>query len=74
VPLREDFALDADAMLDAITRTSRRWYSSPINNPTGNLFDREAIRTILSCAPGLVVVDEAYAPFADDSFLRPRVL
>jgi histidinol-phosphate aminotransferase len=70
VPLREDFALDADAMLDAITmhQPAVVFLAYP-NNPTGNLFDREAIETILSCAPGLVVVDEAYAPFADDSFL-----
>jgi histidinol-phosphate aminotransferase len=70
VPLREDFALDADAMLDAITthQPAVVFLAYP-NNPTGNLFDREAIETILACAPGLVVVDEAYAPFADDSFL-----
>jgi len=70
VPLREDFALDTDAMLDAITthQPAVVFLAYP-NNPTGNLFDREAIETILACAPGLVVVDEAYAPFADDSFL-----
>ncbi len=39
------------------------------NNPTGNLFDAEAIREIITLAPGLVVVDEAYAPFADASFI-----
>jgi histidinol-phosphate aminotransferase len=39
------------------------------NNPTGNLFDRDAIEAIISKAPGLVVVDEAYAPFTDHSFL-----
>jgi histidinol-phosphate aminotransferase len=70
VPLREDFALDADAMLDAITthQPAVVFLAYP-NNPTGNLFDREAIETVLSCAPGLVVLDEAYAPFADDSFM-----
>jgi histidinol-phosphate aminotransferase len=39
------------------------------NNPTGNLFDTEALERILEAAPGLVVIDEAYAPFTDRSFL-----
>jgi histidinol-phosphate aminotransferase len=39
------------------------------NNPTGNLLRAEDIEAILAAAPGLVVVDEAYAPFTDASFL-----
>ena len=39
------------------------------NNPTGNLFDREAIRAIIKAAPGLVVIDEAYFAFSPDSWL-----
>ena len=39
------------------------------NNPTGNLFDAELLHTILSRATGLVVIDEAYAPFTDASFM-----
>jgi histidinol-phosphate aminotransferase len=70
VPLRADFTLDADAVIEAITthQPAVVFLAYP-NNPTGNLFDREAIETILSCSPGLVVLDEAYAPFADDSFM-----
>jgi histidinol-phosphate aminotransferase len=70
VPLRADFTLDADAMLEAVAahQPAVVFLAYP-NNPTGNLFDREAIETVLSCAPGLVVLDEAYAPFADDSFM-----
>jgi histidinol-phosphate aminotransferase len=70
VPLRADFTLDANAMLEAVTthQPAVVFLAYP-NNPTGNLFDREAIEAILSCAPGLVVLDEAYAPFADDSFM-----
>jgi histidinol-phosphate aminotransferase len=40
------------------------------NNPTGNLFDAEALGEIIAAAPGLVVVDEAYAPFTDASFME----
>lgn len=66
----EDFGLDLPAMLDAIERhrPSLVFLAYP-NNPTGNLFDVEAIRTILTVAPGLVVLDEAYAPFTDASFM-----
>ena len=74
VPLRDDFSLDEAAMLDAIAREKPRlvWLAYP-NNPTGNRFPRASIERILAAAPGLVVVDEAYYAFADDTFL-PRVL
>jgi histidinol-phosphate aminotransferase len=74
VPLREDFSLDADAMLAAIERERPTlvWLAYP-NNPTGNLFDVATVEAIIRAAPGLVVVDEAYYAFADRSFL-PRVL
>jgi histidinol-phosphate aminotransferase len=73
VPLRSDFALDADAMEAAIARERPAlvWLAYP-NNPTGNLFATAAIERVLRAAPGLVVVDEAYHAFADASFL-PRL-
>lgn len=70
VPLARDFALDAGAMLDAV-RTHRpavTFIAYP-NNPTGTLFDRSAIEQILDAAPGVVVLDEAYLPFAQDTWL-----
>ena len=73
VPLRADFALDADAMEAAIARERPAlvWLAYP-NNPTGNLFDTAAMERILRATPGLVVVDEAYHAFADASF-SPRL-
>jgi histidinol-phosphate aminotransferase len=70
VPLTDDFALDIDAMLEAIDlhQPAVVFLAYP-NNPTGNLFDAAAIRRIITEAPGLVVVDEAYAAFAADSFM-----
>ena len=71
VPLRAaDFALDMPAMLEAIGRyrPSVLFLAYP-NNPTGNLFAAHEIEGILEAAPGLVVVDEAYTPFAQESFL-----
>jgi histidinol-phosphate aminotransferase len=42
------------------------------NNPTANLFAAEDIERIINIAPGLVVVDEAYQPFAQHTFM-PRL-
>lgn len=70
VSLNDDFSLDIDQMLDAIDRYQPAivFLAYP-NNPTGNLFADADIDSILNCAPGLVVVDEAYAPFTDRSYL-----
>ncbi|MGH8550772.1 MAG: histidinol-phosphate transaminase [Methylococcales bacterium] len=64
------FALDSERMDAAIRlhRPSVIFLCYP-NNPTGNLFDESAIEAILASAPGLVVIDEAYAPFAGATFL-----
>ncbi|HEX5541663.1 MAG TPA: histidinol-phosphate transaminase [Micromonospora sp.] len=34
------------------------------NNPTGTALDPSVVEAVLACAPGMVVVDEAYAEFA----------
>ncbi len=72
VPLKpESFFLDKLPMLDHIQRYQPAviFLAYP-NNPTGNLWARRELEEIIPQAPGLVVVDEAYAPFAGDSFLR----
>lgn len=75
VPLRADFSLDLEAMLATIEaqRPAITYLAYP-NNPTGNLFDLEAMLAIIQAVgdTGLVVVDEAYQPFAGTSFL-PRL-
>ena len=43
------------------------------NNPTGNLFNREKIETIIQSTDALVVLDEAYYAYADDTFLNDIV-
>jgi len=71
IPLLADsFELDLQAMAEAIAqhRPALILLAYP-NNPTGNLFDPQAIRKILEWAPGLVVIDEAYEPFAQASFM-----
>jgi histidinol-phosphate aminotransferase len=70
VPLLDDFSLDRDVLLDAVAvHDPAVIFVAYPNNPTGNLFDAELLRTLLSRAAGLVVIDEAYAPFTDASFM-----
>lgn len=68
--LANDFSLDMPAMLQAIQdlQPAVIFLAYP-NNPTANLFAVADIKQILQAAPGLVVIDEAYAPFTDASFM-----
>lgn len=73
VALTADFALDADAMCAAIAREQPAitWLAYP-NNPSANLWDEAAMARVIDAAAqvgGLVVVDEAYQPFASRSWL-----
>ena len=73
IPLRQDFTLDLQAMLTVIReREPAVIFLAYPNNPTANLFDERAMIEIISQAPGIVVVDEAYHVFAGRSFL-PRI-
>jgi histidinol-phosphate aminotransferase len=75
VDLGPDLGLDRDAMLAAIAEHKPAvTYLAYPNNPTGNMFDASAIVDILHAVgeTGIVVVDEAYQPFADASFM-PRL-
>jgi len=73
-PLREDFSLDAEAFLAAMAkeRPALVWIAYP-NNPTGNAFPVADIERIVRAAPGLVVLDEAYQPFAGGASFMPRL-
>ena len=65
VPLTADFELDEPAMLAAIEKHQpAAIYLAYPNNPTGGLWDWATIERIVQAAPGLVIVDEAYQPFA----------
>lgn len=70
VPVGRDFAIDADGLL--ATGAPLLYVASP-NNPSGALADPAAIRLLLDRAPGVVVVDEAYAEFAGVSWVREAV-
>jgi histidinol-phosphate aminotransferase len=65
---RPDFSVDADAAAFLLrdTRPSLTFACSP-NNPTGTVEPLATIEALLDATPGLVVVDEAYGEFAEQS-------
>lgn len=72
VPLTADFELDEAAMLAAIDQHKPAIvYLAYPNNPTGNLWNDDTIEKIVlaqGAQGGLVVMDEAYQPFASRSY------
>ncbi len=60
----EDFTIDVDSAVTLIgeERPSVVLLASP-NNPTGTALPLEQIEALYAAAPGMVVVDEAYAEF-----------
>ena len=73
VPLTPDFELDEAAMLAAIAqhRPAITYLAYP-NNPSANLWDDAVIERIILAVGeqgGLVVMDEAYQPFASKSYI-----
>jgi histidinol-phosphate aminotransferase len=67
-PRRPDFTLDtatAAAVL-AAGKPDIAFVTSP-NNPTGGSIPLDELRTLIEAAPGLIVVDEAYAEFSSQA-------
>lgn len=63
----ETFDIDMDSALAAIAehRPDVIFITTP-NNPTGNLTTLADLRRIIEAAPGIVIVDEAYAEFTEE--------
>ena len=73
VPLTADFALDAEAMVQAIAQHQPALvYLAYPNNPTANLWEQSAMEAVIAAAAdagSLVVLDEAYQPFSSRTWL-----
>lgn len=67
VPLADDFTLDVDALLDALTPAVKLVFVCTPNNPTGQLITQAQLERLAQALAGcaLLVVDEAYLEFAD---------
>ncbi len=67
-PRRGDFSLDIDAAKSEIakSRPALTFITTP-NNPTGTSVTIDEIEALAEVVPGLLVVDEAYAEFSDET-------
>ncbi|MDP2755134.1 MAG: histidinol-phosphate transaminase [Nitrospirota bacterium] len=74
IPLDKEFDLELEKILKAIKKQKPKliFLSSP-NNPTGNCFSSDRILKIIEASNGIVVVDEAYQPFASDKGFMPML-
>ncbi|MDB6165713.1 MAG: hisC [Lacunisphaera sp.] len=73
--LNRNFALDADAVLRAITPEVKIVFLCSPNNPTGGLLDRAAVLPLVQALAGraMVAVDEAYVDFAGQPSLAREI-
>ena len=77
VPLlrEQNFALDAEAVLRAVTPEIKLIFLCSPNNPTGNLLDRAAVMKVVRSFAGraIVAVDEAYVDFSGQPSLAAEI-
>ncbi len=71
VPLQQDsFALQMDLLVEEIkTHKPAIIFLACPNNPTGTLWPQDQVEEIIKHATGIVVIDEAYTPFAAYSMM-----
>jgi histidinol-phosphate aminotransferase len=71
-PLRADFTLDADALLETVDGTTKLVFLCSPNNPTGAAVPLDAVQRIAETLRdrAMVVVDEAYIEFAETASAR----
>ena len=67
VPLRDDFTIDLAGMRAAFTPEAKLLYLCSPNNPTASQLRLEEVEAMTEEFPGIVLVDEAYAEYADYS-------
>jgi histidinol dehydrogenase len=66
VALRPDLRLDVEPLLQS---RARALYLCSPNNPTGHAFDRPDVIHLIHNFEGVILLDEAYADFADADFV-----
>ena len=65
----EDFGLDVEAILAKVTPRTKVLFIANPNNPTANLVPREILVDILNRIDCLVVVDECYYEFCQETII-----
>ncbi len=74
IPLNDYFQIDMEKTVKEFRGDSKLLFLCSPNNPTGNLLNKEDIIELIKAFKGIVVVDEAYADFADSASLIKEVL
>lgn len=65
--LTTDFQLDVEGIKKQIDTNTKLIFICSPNNPTGNLIDKDDIKELCQFFDGIIVVDEAYIDFAENS-------
>jgi histidinol-phosphate aminotransferase len=65
--LTGDFELNAKDVLGYANESTKLIILCSPNNPTGNLLDRDQVLKVIRGFNGLVIIDEAYIDFANDT-------
>ena len=73
INLRADFQLPVKNILEQANEHSKILFLCSPNNPTGNLLNKEDIIQIIHHFPGIVVLDEAYTDFAENTSFLPEL-
>jgi histidinol-phosphate aminotransferase len=66
IPMTADFDVDAERLVDLGAKIT---YLCTPNNPTATTVSRGAVEYVVERAAGIVLLDEAYAEFARESFV-----
>jgi histidinol-phosphate aminotransferase len=76
VPLTSEYKYDLNAISDAISERTKIIYLANPNNPTGTIFSSKELESFLEKVPSniLVVLDEAYTMYVDESLDFPNGL
>jgi Histidinol-phosphate/aromatic aminotransferase and cobyric acid decarboxylase len=67
IPLTDTFDVDAERLVDLGAKIT---YLCTPNNPTGTVLSRGAVEYVVAHARGVVLLDEAYAEFAPETFVQ----
>ncbi|MCP8311177.1 MAG: histidinol-phosphate transaminase [Candidatus Methylarchaceae archaeon HK01M] len=69
IPLKDDFSLDVDGILESSNRREGICIICSPNNPTSNQFEPDDVLALIENFPGIVLLDEAYVEFAKESLV-----
>ena len=69
IPLKSDFSIDSERILDLKTSNIKILFLCSPNNPTGNSFEINVLDNLIKKFNGIVVVDEAYIDFSSQKSL-----